>query len=144
MLGRITALCCLTVLAAAAVSSSPSAVIAGDKENPIVGFAKKHLTDGTKPFTLVVIVKVKEGAGEKFETAFAKALTATRKEKGCITYDLNRDSKDAQHYVVYERWKSLAALDRHMKTEHIKTLLEALPELTTGAPELKILVPAAE
>ena len=83
-------------------------------------------------------------SGARIGEQRAKALTATRKEKGCITYDLNRDSKDAKRYVVYERWKSLADLAAHMKTDHIRTLLEALPDLTEGAPELRILLPAAE
>jgi hypothetical protein len=79
-----------------ALSVSPPAVSAGEKENPIVATVRKHLTDIDKPFTLVVVVRVKEGTGEKFEKDFAKALTATRKEKGCISYDLNRDLKDAE------------------------------------------------
>jgi quinol monooxygenase YgiN len=140
---RFASFSCFAVLISTALWSGPPA-LAGDKDDPIVAFAKKQLTDTTKPFTLVVVVKVKDGAAEKFETAFAKALAATRKEKGCITYDLNRDSRDAKRYVVYERWKSLADLAAHMKTDHIRTLLEALPDLTEGAPDLRILLPAGE
>jgi quinol monooxygenase YgiN len=132
------------VLVSITLWPGPSTVRAGEKEDPIVAFAKKHLKDTTRPFTLVVVLHVKEGAGEKFETAFAKALTPTRKEKGCIAYDLNRDSKDAQRYVVYERWKSLDALAAHLKTDHIRALLAALPDVATGPPELRILLPAAE
>jgi quinol monooxygenase YgiN len=144
MFTRFVAFSCLGVLISTALWSGPPAARAGDKDDAIVAFAKKQLTDTTKPFTLVVVVKVKEGAGEKFETAFAKALVATRKEKGCIAYDLNRDSKDAKRYVVYERWKSVGDLAAHLKADYIRTLLEALPDLTEGAPELRILLPAAE
>jgi len=135
--------CSVAVMALNALLSGTSA-FAGDKEDPVVAFAKSRLKDTAKPFTLVVVVNVKEGSAERFETAFAKALKATRKEKGCITYDLNHDSQNTNRFVVYERWKSLAALERHMKTDHIKALLEVLPDLTTGAPELRILLPAAE
>jgi quinol monooxygenase YgiN len=133
----------LVILALAAMVTAPS-VCAEEKDDPIIAFAKTRLKDPKKPFTLVVIVKVKEGSQEKFEEAFAKALTATRKEKGCLTYDLNHDTKDAQSYVVYERWKSLADLEAHLKTEHIVALLKLLPELTEGQPELRILLPASE
>lgn len=117
---------------------------AEEKDDPIIAFAKARLKEPKKPFTLVVMVQVKEGAADKFEAAFAKALQATRKEKGCLTYDLNRDSQDAQRYTVYERWKSLADLEAHLKTAHIKALREVLPDVTTGAPELRILLPTSE
>ena len=42
-------------------------------------------------------------------TPLAKAAKATRAEKGCIAYDLNRDTEDTARYVVYERWKNVAA-----------------------------------
>jgi hypothetical protein len=64
------------------------------QDNPILSAVKDGLKDPTKPFAMGVIVKVKDGQGAKFEAAFAKALKATRQEKGCIAYDLNRDVKE--------------------------------------------------
>src|SRR4051794_30946591 len=99
-----------------------------EKENPILAYVKAHVKDQKKPFTLVIRLTVKDGSAAKFEETFAKAARATRAEKGCITYDLNRDSDEAARYVVYERWKSVAALESHLKSEHIGALLKALPE----------------
>jgi quinol monooxygenase YgiN len=115
-----------------------------EKENPILTFVKSRVKDPKKPFTLTVRLKVKEGSGEKFETTFAKALTATRKEKGCINYDLNRDTDNTGRYLVYERWKNLEALGAHLNSDHIKALLAALPELLEGEPEPGVLIPAGE
>lgn len=122
----------------------PSPVLAEEKDDPILAFVKQRLKDPEKPFTLMVGVKVKEGAGTKFEEAFAKALKATRKEKGCITYDLNRDADDALRYQVYERWKSLADLKAHLESDHIKALRAVLPDVAAGPPELRVLLPASE
>src|SRR5262249_56723830 len=123
---------------------SPAARSADDKDDPIIAFVKPKLKDASKPFTLMVGVKVKEGTGEKFEAAFAKALQATRKEKGCLTYDLNRDTEDPTRYQVYERWKSLADLEAHLKTDHIKALVAVLPDVTAGRLELRVLLPTSE
>ena len=49
-----------------------------------------------------------------------------------------------QLFLLYERWKSLAALEAHLKSPYIKTLLSELPELTVGPPELHILLPVGE
>src|SRR5713101_1812584 len=101
----------------------PSATAAEEKENPILTFVKSKVKDPDKPFTLLIALKVKEGEEKKLEEAFVKAVKATRKEKGCLTYDLSHDTGDASRYLVYERWKSVDALKAHLETEHIKALL---------------------
>src|SRR5215204_1831208 len=100
----------------------PAPVAAQENDDPIIAFVKTKVKDKDKPFTLLVTVKVKEGMGAKFEEAFTKAIQGTRKEKGCITYDLNHSLEDATKYQVYERWKSVADLEAHLKTAHIKAL----------------------
>jgi quinol monooxygenase YgiN len=127
-----------------AVLCNTNRVAGEDKENPVITSVKSQLKNPDKPFTLIVRVQVKEAAGKQFEAAFAKAITATRKEKGNLGYDLNRDTRDPSRYLVYERWKDLAALEAHLKTPHIKTLLEELPKMTDGALESQVLVPAGE
>lgn len=130
----------LPIVALALVSRAP----AQDKENPILTEVKASLKDSTKPFTMLVHVKVKDGAGAKFEAAFAKAIVGTRKEKGNKVYELNRSTKAPNEYVVYERWQDLAALEAHLKTPHIVALLGELGDFLAGAPEVKVLVPAGE
>ncbi len=114
------------------------------EENPIVAAVKSQVEDSSKPFTMFVLITVKKEAGPKFETAFAKAIVETRKEKGNRTYDLNRSSKSPQKYIVYERWANLDALRVHMKTPHIKTLLTDIGDLLQEAPEVKVFLPVAE
>src|SRR6266849_5915215 len=54
-------------------------VVAQEKENPIEKEVKASLTDLKKPFVMLVTLKIKDGTAEKFEAAFAKARTETRK-----------------------------------------------------------------
>src|SRR5258708_2556602 len=65
------------------LSLSARARAADEKPHPIVATVKAALKDTSKPFTLLVSLKVKDGNEEKFEKAFAKAAAGTRKEKGC-------------------------------------------------------------
>src|SRR5262249_11140219 len=102
------------------------------------------LKDSSKPFTLVIRFEAKEGAGPKLEAAFAKAVSASRREKGCLSYDLNRDATMPNRYVVYERWQNLAALEAHQNAAHIATLRKEIADLRTAAPEAQVLVPAGE
>jgi quinol monooxygenase YgiN len=128
----------------AALLLLPAPATAQEKENPILSFVKSRVKNADKPFTLVILLQVKKGSGAKLEAAFAKASRATHKEKGCLAYDLNRDTEKPERYVVYERWQNLKALEAHLNTAHIKKLLADLPELLAGMPEPRVLIPAGE
>jgi len=117
---------------------------AADEPHPLAILVKSQVKDPAKPFTLVVALQAKDGMGAKVEAAFVKAVKETRKEKGCLSYDLNRDAKDPNRFLVYERWKSLADLEAHLKTAHITALLGDLKDVLSGPPEGKVLLPAAE
>jgi quinol monooxygenase YgiN len=130
----------LAILAGCAwvVSSAP----AQEKENPIAARVKAAVKDPARPFTLVVRLKVKEGAAAKFEAAFARAAQATRQEKGNRAYDLNRDTQTATQYLLYERWQDLSALEAHLKTPYITKLLAETGDLLVAPPEISVLLPA--
>jgi|SRR6516165_1669078 autoinducer 2-degrading protein len=117
---------------------------AQERENAILGQVKAAIKDAAKPFTMVVQLRVKEGSAAKFEAAFAKASKATRQEKGNRAYDLNRDATMPTRYLVYERWQNLAALETHLKSEHITTLLAELGDLLAAPPEITVLVPTGD
>jgi quinol monooxygenase YgiN len=134
----------LVALAFLLLSMSVPVRAADEKTDPIIANVKANLKDTSKPFTMLVLLKVKAGNEEKFEKAFSKAVEPTRKEKGCKAYDLAREAKAAGQYVVYERWADLAALDAHIKSKHIQTLLGEIGELLASPPEVKVYVPAAE
>ncbi len=117
---------------------------AQDKENPIEKEVKASLKDSTKPFVMYVHIKIKDGNAAKFEAAFAKARTATRKEKGNKAYSLTRSTKTANEYIVYERWDHFAALQAHLKAPHTTTLLADVGEMLDGAPAVKVFIPTRE
>lgn len=129
----------VAVLMALTLASAP--VLGQQKEHPIAAEVKSQLKDPNKPFTMMVLLKVKDGATDKFEAAFAKAVKPTRAEKGCLTYDLNREAKSPNQYVLYERWQNLPALQAHLDAKHITTLLAELGDLLASPPELRIFFP---
>lgn len=117
---------------------------AQDKSNPIVAQVKTQVKDPAKPFTMIVSLEAKEGTQAKFETAFAPAIRATLKEKGCIRYELNRDARAPTQYLLYERWQDLPSLEAHLQTAHITSLLKELGDLLAGPPQVRVLLPAGD
>ena len=110
------------------------------KEDPLLRAAKEGLSDPTKPFTLVVRFKIKDGQGPKFEAAAVKAVKETRKEKGNLAYELSKTPK-GPNYVIYERWDNLPALEAHLKTDNYKTVAAAVKPLLEAEIDVDLLVP---
>ena len=112
------------------------------EENPVVALIKSKVKDVKKPFAITVEFKVKAGKEKDFEAAFKPALEATRKEPGCVAYHLNRDPDHPDVYTMYEQFKSVAAVDAHLKEKHTETLLKAVGPMCEGDPKIKVwLVP---
>ena len=117
---------------------------AQDKENPAEKEVKASLKDLSKPFILYVKIKIKDDTASKFEAAFAKARTATRKEKGNKAYSLTRSAKMPTEYIVYERWLNFEALQAHVKAPHFAALLTDVGDMLDGPPEFKVYLPTRE
>lgn len=52
---------------------------------------------------------------EKALPLFHQLVHTSRKEEGCLNYDLCRDMQDPAHFVVLEHWASPKAADTHGK-----------------------------
>ncbi len=130
---------CLAAMAIIVLAGQASA-----QDNPILDKVKASVADASKPFAMGVIIKVKDGEGAAFEKAFVKAIKATRAEKGCLTYDLNRDLEKQNLYIVYERWRDVASLETHIKSAHIATLLMEIGSMVEGPPEVRVFALAGE
>jgi len=74
---------------------------------------------------------------------YEEMVAETRKEDGCIQYELYRDSADETHFVFDESWESQAHLDAHMKTAHFTTLIPQISALADAsrAKDVQIFTP---
>lgn len=112
--------------------------------NPLVKTVKSKVSDPNKPFTLVLTFQAKADMEGKLLEAFKPAMEATRKEKGCVAYELNRQPDEPTKFLMYERWKSVPDLEAHLDSAHIKTLVEKLNELLSGGLNVQVFQPVGE
>jgi len=110
----------------------------GADDHPVVALVKSKVNDPAKPFALLVTIKAKAGKEKDVEAAFAPCIAATKREGGCLAYELNRDADDPTVYLMYEKFKSVAALNSHLKQDHTKKLLKTLEPLTDGEIKAKV------
>ncbi len=62
----------------------------------------------------------------------------TRKEEGCIRYELYQDINDSTILTFVEEWESKEALDKHMKTEHFTRIVPIKNKLMAKLTEINI------
>ncbi len=62
---------------------------------------------------------------------------ASREEPGCISYRLYEDTESSDEFVFVEEWQSDEALQRHFKTTHIATFMEAIPAVIVAPPDVR-------
>lgn len=88
---------------------------------------------------MLVLVATMQGKPEKrqeLEKILHDFVAPTRREEGCIQYNLHRAADDENRFMFYEIWRDRAALDAHLKTPYLSAFLERRLELLEKEPDL--------
>lgn len=75
---------------------------------------------------------------EEFKTILTTLRDPTRKEAGCISYELTQNQADPTDFTFIEEWASQEALDAHMKTAHIADALGKATPFFASAPDIRL------
>lgn len=62
----------------------------------------------------------------------------TRKEDGCISYELFEGIEDPKVVTFIEEWESMEHLEKHFKTPHFERIVPQLGELMAKDGEVDI------
>ena len=79
--------------------------------------------------TVVAKVVAKADSVKDVKTELLKLIEPTRKEDGCIEYNLQQDNEDPAVFIFYETWESFACLEKHMNSDHFKRYVNAVGSL---------------
>lgn len=74
---------------------------------------------------VVATIVIKPGSLEALRAPAAACVAETRKEKGCIAYELFASLSDPEKLVFVERWETREALTAHSKQPHLAAWREA-------------------
>lgn len=70
--------------------------------------------------TVLAQIKAKPGREENLKQLALGLVEPTRKEAGCISYDLHVDIANKASFMFYENWESKVVLDEHIQTPHLQ------------------------
>ena len=75
--------------------------------------------------TIVANITANPESVDLVKAELEKLIPITRKEEGCLQYDLHRDNEDPNHFLFYENWSSRELWQKHMNAPHLAAYLEA-------------------
>jgi len=74
---------------------------------------------------------------EKVLSILRTVVEPTRKESGCISYELLQNRADPSDFTFVEEWASDGDIDIHLATKHIQDALSMLAGLLSEAPDIR-------
>ena len=88
--------------------------------------------------TIVAKSIIKQGKQEDFKVLAEKLIRESRKEKGCISYDLYEDINRSNTLTFIEEWRNEEAIRLHNESAHFTGIIPILSELREGKPEINL------
>lgn len=79
----------------------------------------------------------KSGKEEALKSVLSGAVAPTRRELGCYQYDLLANPQNPREFCFVERWEDDKALDQHLDTPHVKSMLAQVQDLVEGPPDIR-------
>ena len=91
-----------------------------------------------KTITVVATFEARPGKEAELRNALIELVTPTRKEPGCLNYDLHASPDSPGRFLFHENWTSKSALETHLQSPHIQALLPRVDELCSEPPAIVV------
>jgi len=90
--------------------------------------------------TLRVIARVKARADkvDELRSVLISLVEPTRKEPGCLSYNLLQNNEDPTDFTLVEEWESNKALESHLAAKHFKDAQVKLPGLVAAKADIRL------
>lgn len=89
-----------------------------------------------KMVTVVARAKAAPGMEDAVRRELLHMVEETRKEAGCINYDLHVAADRPDHFLFYENWEEPSALERHAQAPHVLAFRARAHELLAEPTEI--------
>ncbi|MFQ5804125.1 MAG: putative quinol monooxygenase [Candidatus Methylomirabilales bacterium] len=89
--------------------------------------------------TLRVIARLvaRPGKEDALRSLLIGLIAPTRKESGCITYELLHNKENSREFTFVEEWRDEAGFEAHLATDHLQNALGKFPDLLAEDLELR-------
>ncbi|MBI2882382.1 MAG: antibiotic biosynthesis monooxygenase [Candidatus Methylomirabilis oxyfera] len=101
------------------------------------GSQKRVSVPISKGVRVVARVVARSGKVEELLALLRGLVEPTRREPGCVTYELLQNTADPTDFTFVEEWSSEADLDAHLQSPHLRHARVRLPDLAVADPDIR-------
>jgi quinol monooxygenase YgiN len=87
---------------------------------------------------LIARLKVKADKVEEAKAAALAIVEPSRKEAGCINYDIHQSIEDETVFFWHETWAGKAALDEHFATPFFQEFFAVVGKIAAEPPQINL------
>ncbi len=80
---------------------------------------------------VVAIAETSTDRAEELKSVCMALIEPTRKEEGCISYELYQDTTNPGRFTFIETWESKQHLDIHLQSSHLVAAADAFGKILT-------------
>jgi quinol monooxygenase YgiN len=96
------------------------------------------------PVRVVARIKAKPDKIVEVRQLLWSLIEPTRKEPGCVSYDLLQNREDPTDFTFIEEFESDAAFASHAASDHIKAIGPKLQPVVVEAPDIRTYLTVSE
>lgn len=89
------------------------------------------------PFYLLAVIRPRPEHKDEAESALRELMAGTHAEPGCVFMELTVAADDPDTWVMFEKFRSKAAWEEHMRTDHVVRGNAVLSDLLRAPTELQ-------
>ena len=86
--------------------------------------------------TVIAQIKAKPGKESQVRQELLSLVTPSRKDAGCVNYDLHQALDNPALFMFHENWVSKAHLDGHLQKPDLQAVLAKLGQLVAEPPQI--------
>ena len=88
--------------------------------------------------TVIAQFKAKPGKETLLRQELLSLLAPSRKDAGCLNYDLHQAPDNPVLFLFHENWTSKAHLDQHLQKPKLRAALTRVGQLVAEPPQITL------
>lgn len=93
----------------------------------------------TTPLTVVARLQALPGKEAEVKQELLSLISPSRKDDGCLNYDLHQGVDSPGLFIFHENWVSKAHLDRHLAKPDLQAVLGRVGPMLSEPPQITLL-----
>ena len=92
----------------------------------------------TSSLTVIAQIKAKPGKESSVRQELLSLVAPSRKDAGCLNYDLHQALDNPALFLFHENWTGKALLDQHLQKPDLQAVLTRVSQLVAEPPQITL------